>query len=163
MITYHGTIDWDLTALSAALQISENATQEYFTDGRRISFLLERRLATEVFHGRIADSEKAGYDLIDGSGNRYEVRCVTRSGVYFSPSYMVGFGRAFDKHGFLKKLSSIHGYALCDIIKFPKIPCWSMTSDDILELYNKDKLGKRCMLYRNAALRMLNSPNEFFT
>lgn len=162
MITYHGTMDWDLTALSAALQISEIASQEYFTDGRRISFLLERRLATEVFRGKIADSEKAGYDLIDGHGNRFEVRCITRSGVHFSPSYMVGFGRAFDKQGFLKKLNSIHGYVLCDIIKFPKIPCWSMTSNDILDLYNRGKLGKRSKLSRNATLRMLNHSKEFF-
>jgi len=162
MITYHGTVNWNLAALSAALQISEDAAQKYFTDGRRISFLLERRLATEVFRGHIASSEKAGYDLIDEHGNKFEVRSITRTGVYFSPSYMVGFGRRFDKQGLLKKLNSVHGYVLCDISKFPKIPCWSITSGDIQELYNKDKLGKRCKLSRKAALQMLNSPKEFF-
>ena len=37
----------------------------YFTDGRRVSFILERRLAYEVLKGTLAPSEGAGYDLIE--------------------------------------------------------------------------------------------------
>lgn len=139
-----------------ALQIPEDTIYRYFSDGRRISFLLERRLATEVFRGNVADSEKADYDIIDSQGHKYEVRCISRSGVYFTPSSMVGSGRKFNKLKFYKKLETIHAYVLCDIAKFPTVPCWSIASNEVLDLYNHGKLGKTCRLSRKSALRILN-------
>jgi hypothetical protein len=38
----NGTLTWNLKALSKALKISLADTQEYFTDGRRISFMLKK-------------------------------------------------------------------------------------------------------------------------
>jgi hypothetical protein len=46
-----------LAALAKALHIGESDVREYFTDGRRVSFLLERRIAYEVIHGRLAPAK----------------------------------------------------------------------------------------------------------
>lgn len=61
----HGSLSWNLDEIAKALKISPEAVHEYFTDGRRVSFILERRIATEVLHATLAHSEGAGYDLID--------------------------------------------------------------------------------------------------
>ena len=46
--------------------------------------------------------KEAGYDLIDAKGGKWEVRSISKGGIYFSPSYMVGSGRSFNKKDFLK-------------------------------------------------------------
>ena len=81
-------LKWDITEIAKSLKIKEADVRLYFTDGRRASFLLERRLAYEVLHGTLAPSEGAGYDLIDSKGNKWEVRSITKRGIYFSPSYI---------------------------------------------------------------------------
>jgi len=98
-----GVLTWDVTEIARVLKVEPKDVHEYFTDGRRVSFLLERRLAREVIKGTLAPSEGAGFDLIDPSGKKWEVRSVTRGGIYFCPSYMVGSGRVFDEPGFLRK------------------------------------------------------------
>jgi hypothetical protein len=36
----NGKLVWDITEIARALKISENDVREYFTDGRRVSFIL---------------------------------------------------------------------------------------------------------------------------
>ena len=62
--------EWDLDKISSALLISPEDARLYFTDGRRVSFLLERRIAKEVLGGSLAPSEGAGYDVIDAQGGK---------------------------------------------------------------------------------------------
>ena len=106
---------WDLATLTAAMKITEQEVREYFTDGRRVSFLLERRISREIIGGRLASSEGASYDLLDADGGKWEVRSLTRGGIYFCPSYMVGSGRSFDERGFLAKVQEIEGYIVSDV------------------------------------------------
>src|SRR3989339_93837 len=114
----NGIFNWDVEQIDNALKITKDEVKEYFTDGRRISFLLERRLAREVLKGKLAPSEGAGFDLIDFEGNKWEVRSISKGGIYFCPSYMVGSGRKFTKKGFLEKISEIKGYIISDIESF---------------------------------------------
>src|SRR6266542_6401111 len=100
------TLTWDIGAVAAALKVDNSSVREYFTDGRRVAFLIERRIAHEEGF-RLAPSEGAAFDLVDGNGGNWEVRNITRTGIYFCPSYMVGSGRSFDTAGFLKKLQGI--------------------------------------------------------
>ncbi len=65
MVKPSGHIDWSIEDLSRALKINAADVREYFTDGRRISFILGRRLAHEILGGKLAETEGAGYDLID--------------------------------------------------------------------------------------------------
>jgi hypothetical protein len=62
-----GTFEWNIDEIAAALRITREDARAYFTDGRRVSFLLERRIAYEVLEGSLAPSEGAGYDVLDKS------------------------------------------------------------------------------------------------
>lgn len=138
-------LEWNLDDLKEALDLEEEDVKKYFTDGRRVSFLTERKIAKE-HNGILSPSEGAGYDLIISDG-KWEVRSLTK-GVYFCPSYMVGSGRKFEEEGFLKKLDELQGYFICDVWQFPKVPYISISSDTIHEYYFSGKLGKRTELSR---------------
>jgi len=124
------TLSWNIDEVASALKIDEGSVREYFTDGRRVAFLIERRIAREEGF-RLATSEGAAFDLVDGSDGSWEVRNITRSGIYFCPSYMVGSGRFFDTPGFLRKLAGIAGYIVTDIESFPEVPYWILKRDII--------------------------------
>ena len=52
--------------------------REYFTDGRRVSFIIERLLMWENPGWTLAPSEGAGYDLRAPDGGLWEVRSMQR-------------------------------------------------------------------------------------
>ena len=78
-----GTLTWNLELLAKALKITHRDVRAYFTDGRRVSFIIERRIAYEIIGGTLAASEGAGFDLRDKTGGKWEVRSITKGGVYF--------------------------------------------------------------------------------
>lgn len=153
-----GRLSWNLADLSRVLRVSEADVREYFTDGRRISFLIERRLAREVVvGGSLAASEGAGFDLLDGLGRKWEVRSISAGGIYFCPSYMVGSGRVFVELGFLEKLSEIEGYIVSDIDAFPDVPFWLLPKTVVEDWYRTGKLGAGTKVSRARALALLNT------
>lgn len=153
---HDGMLSWDVKEIAKALRISEDDVREYFTDGRRVSFIIERRLAKEVLKGTLAPSEGAGYDLIDPKGKKWEVRSISNNGVYFCPSYMVGSGRFFNKKGFLQKLDEIEGYVISDVESFPDIPFWIINGDQVRTWWNNRDLGTSTKISREKALELLN-------
>ncbi len=153
----NGTLTWNLKALSKALKISLTDTQEYFTDGRRISFILERRIAYEVLNGKLAKSEGDGWDVIDQAGGQWEVRSISDGGVYFCPSYMIGSGRKFNEEGFFKKLTEIEGYFLSDITQFPNIPYWKLDKSIVLDWYKNKKLGASTKISKLKVLKYIKN------
>lgn len=153
-----GYLAWDLAAIAKALNISTDDVLEYFTDGRRVSFILERRIACEILGGTLARSEGAGFDLQDAQGRKWEVRSISRGGVYFCPSYMVGSGRSFEPSGFLAKLDNIEGYILADIESFPQLPFWSVTSAEVRQWWQTGELGTATKVSRKRALELLGRP-----
>ena len=146
---------WDVSEVASALKISEEDVRAYFTDGRRISFLLERRIAYEVFDGTVAASEGAGYDVLDQDNRKWEVRSISAKGMYFCPSYMVGSGRKFNEQGFLEKLHQIEGYVLSDISKFPTIPYWIVPTEIVSSWWEQRRLGKTTKITRDKAMELL--------
>jgi len=155
-----GTLQWDIEELAQALKISERDVREYFTDGRRVSFILERRIAKEVLKGRLAPSEGDEFDLFDARGEKWEVRSISKGGIYFCPSYMVGSGRSFDGEGFLRKLSELKGYIVADIESFPNIPLWIVTLQQVLTWWNAGELGTTTKISRKKALRLLSAREQ---
>lgn len=139
---------WDLDEVAAALKISKSDAAVYFRDGRRISFILERRFRDANQGWRLAPSEGAGYDLVDDVDQRWEVRSISSS-IYFCPSYMVGSGRNFKESGFLKKLDAIGGYLCSDITLFPDVPIFVVPSSLIRDLYFAKKLGAATTISRS--------------
>ncbi len=144
---------WCARKIADALRIPESDVREYMTDGRRVSFLVERRLALEHPDWRLATSGGAGYDLIDPRGGLWEVRSVTRRGVYFCPSNQVGSGRSFDEAGFLKKVADLAGYIVTDIEGFPKMTVYKIPSDNVRRWWHAGKLGKNSRVPREDFLK----------
>jgi len=153
----HGILTWDLNQIASSLKLTPKDTKDYFTDGRRVSFVLERRLAFEVLEGTLAPSEGAGFDLFDKEGKKWEVRSITRSGIYFCPSYMVGSGRSFEEQGFLNKLNEIEGYIVSDVECFPQIPFWKISKATVKHWYDSNQLGSGTKVSRTKALSLLQN------
>lgn len=152
----YGMLSWNLAELAKALHVEESDVREYFTDGRRISFIIERRIAHEVIQGKLAPSEGAGYDVLDPQGGKWEVRSISAGGIYFCPSYMVGSGRSFNETGFLVKLADVAGYILSDIESFPDVPFWIVPKETIEQWWRERRLGSVTKVSRRQMLSMLN-------
>lgn len=142
--------------MSEALKLPRGDILEYFSDGRRASFIVERRIEREVLRGRRPVSEGAPYDVEDPHGRKWEVRSITAGGVYFCPSKDVGSGRAFHEDAFLSKANAIEGYVLADITTFPTVPYWFVASKKVLEWYGAGKLGAGTKTSRDRMLALLS-------
>lgn len=141
--------------MAQALRVGETDVRAFFTDGRYVSFLLERRIAHEVVKGRLAPSAGASFDLIDPDGRKWEVRSISKGGIYFSPSSMVGTQRNFDASGFLRKLDEIEGYILSDLEGFPDMPFWILPKQIVAEWWHTGRLGTATKISRKKALALL--------
>tara|TARA_B100000586_G_scaffold221227_1_gene168263 strand:+ start:827 stop:1300 length:474 start_codon:yes stop_codon:yes gene_type:complete len=150
-----GWLTFDLEAISEALHISLEDTRKYFTDGRRVSFLIERRAVESMPGSKLAPSEGSGFDLIDVDGGKWEVRSLTKGGIYFSPSYMVGSGRKFDEFGFLDKLDDVEGYFVTDITRFPEMPYWIIRYETVKQWWHSGDLGKISKIPRTKFLSLV--------
>ena len=103
----------------------------------------------EILPGsRLAPSEGSGFDLIDSKGGHWEVRSLTKGGIYFCPSYMVGSGRKFEEFGFIEKLNDIEGYIVTDISKFPTMPYWIISHETVSEWWFDGNLGTATKISR---------------
>ena len=150
------SLTWNISELAKAMKITKADVKQYFTDGRKVSFILERRIAYEFFKGKLAETEGDEYDLIDTKGRKWEVRSITKGGVYFCPSNMVGKGRKFERKGFLKKLREIDGYVLADVLKFPNIPFWIISSKEVRQWWDDGTLGVNSHLSHKKALELIS-------
>ena len=151
-----GWLTFDLVAIAQSLHISEEDTRKYFTDDRRVSFLIERRAVESMPGSRLAPSEGSGFDLIDASGGYWEVRSLTKGGIYFCPSYMVGSGRSFNESGFLDKLDDVKGYFVTDITRFPEMPYWIIPYQLVQEWWFSGQLGRNSKINRSAFLNLIS-------
>ena len=137
-----GTLTWDASALAEQLHLTVDETLQYFKEGRRGSFVVERRIAKEIIGGRIAESEGKSFDIYDRKGNKWEVRQLTKGGIYFCPSNMVGSGRKFKEAGFQAKLRGIKGYYVARITTFPEVEVFKIESNQVRQWHKAKKLGK---------------------
>jgi len=139
-----------------AFKVSVEDVREYLTDGRRVSFMIERRLARENPGWQLARSEGAGYDLLDPVGGKWEVRSITRSGVYFNPSNQVGSGRTFNEQGFQEKLEEVKGFILADIVEFPTVSVYVVPVNNVLRWHRQFLLGANARVSRKKFLMDLS-------
>jgi hypothetical protein len=147
---------WDEEELARAFKVTTKDIREYLTDGRRVSFIIERRLMWENPGWRLAPSEGAGYDLLDPEGGMWEVRSITRQGVYFNPSNQVGSGRIFNEQGFQAKLAGIKGFILSDIVGFPVVDVFVVPVENVLRWHQERALGANAKVSRDKFLRILS-------
>ena len=146
---------WDAEQLARAFRITVDDVQEYLTDGRRVSFIIERRLRNENPGWKLAPSEGAGYDLLDPDGGMWEVRSITRGGVYFNPSNQVGSGRRFNEEGFQAKMEGLKGFILSDITTFPNVDVFVIPVSYVLRWHADGRLGANARVARTKFLSEL--------
>lgn len=144
------TMTWDAEELARALKVTVPDVKEYLTDGRRASFIIERRLKWENLGWTLAPSEGAGYDLLAPDGGLWEVRSITRGGVYFTPSAQVGSGRKFAEAGFLTKLDAVAGFILADIVEFPTVTVFKVPVTHVKRWYANGELSAAAKVSRAA-------------
>ncbi|MTH65202.1 hypothetical protein [Paracoccus shanxieyensis] len=152
---------WDEMELARAFKVSPEDVREYLTDGRRVSFIIERRLKWENPGWQLAPSEGAGYDLLDPDGGMWEVRSITRQGVYFNPSNQVGSGRRFNEDGFQLKMSGIKGFILSDIVGFPVVDVFVVPVENVLRWHSQRLLGANAKVSRAKFLNNLAPDIQF--
>jgi hypothetical protein len=121
-------LEWNQERIAKAMMIPAEAVKRIFCDGRIASWILEYALAEKL---GLKLSRRNEYDLRAPDRSKIEVRCLTASGVYFCPSYMVGCGRTFNQEGFYEKLTNLTHFIVCDILFFPRIPYYIITSEDV--------------------------------
>lgn len=155
------TMTWDEMELARAFKVSPEDVREYLTDGRRVSFIIERRLKWENPGWQLAPSEGAGYDLLDPEGGMWEVRSITRQGVYFNPSNQVGSGRRFNEDGFQLKMSGIKGFILSDIVGFPVVDVFVVPVANVLRWHSQRLLGANAKVSRAKFLSSLAPDIQF--
>ncbi|HET6525751.1 hypothetical protein [Sphingopyxis sp.] len=148
-------IEFDCAQLAQAFGVQPEDVHEFMTDGRRASFIIERRLKWAHEGWDLAPTEGAGYDLRAPDGGLWEVRSITRGGVYFNPSAQVGKGRYFEEAGFLAKLQNIRGYILSDITLFPSVPIYVVPVANVERWYRAGILGKNAKVSRNTFVNSL--------
>ncbi len=146
---------WDQEELARAFKVTTDDVREYLTDGRRVSFIIERRLKWENRGWSLAPSEGAGYDLVDPHGGMWEVRSITKQGVYFNPSNQVGSGRKFNEDGFQSKMSGIKGFILSDIVGFPVVDVYRVPVENVLRWHRARALGANAKVSREKFMREL--------
>lgn len=141
-------LHWNADELARAFKVTVEDVREYLTDGRRASFIIERRLKWENPGWSLAPSEGAGYDLRDPEGDMWEVRSITEGGVYFNPSNQVGKGRKFNEDGFQLKMSGIKGFILADIVGFPVVDVIVVPIANVLRWHGVKLLGASAKVSR---------------
>lgn len=134
-------LKWNIAELSTAMKIAEDDVISYFTDGRRVSFLLERHLS-KLYEGALAKSERDSYDFEDIFGGKWEVRSITKSGTFFSPSIDVGGKREFNEENLLNKIKNLAGYILCDVTQFPEVKIYEIPSNTVIKWFKNRDIGK---------------------
>lgn len=144
------SIHFDDQKLAEAFGVTTEDVHEYLTDGRRASFIIERRLKWAHPGWELAPSEGAGYDLRAPDGGLWEVRSITQGGVYFNPSAQVGAGRKFEEAGFLTKLDGLQGFILSDITLFPEVPVFKVPVEHVKRWYKQRELNAAAKMSRAA-------------
>ncbi len=152
-----GTLTWNAKTLAKQLHLTVDETLEYFKDGRRGSFVVERRIAREIIGGKIAETEGKSFDVYDSKGNKWEVRSLTQRGIYFCPSNMVGKGRKFAEAGFQAKLRGIKGYYVARITTFPEVEVFKIDSKQVRKWHKNKELGKNTKISLSKMEQLLNT------
>jgi hypothetical protein len=91
----------------------------------------------------------------------WEVRSITRQGVYFNPSNQVGSGRVFNEGGFQAKLAGIKGFILSDVVGFPVVDVFVVPVDNVLRWHLGKALGSNAKVSRDKILRLLANDIRF--
>ncbi len=141
-IKYNYTYSYDLSQEGNGVSIGampNHVVYKLFKDGRTASRILEQYLP--MWFENLTFVDKKGFDHIDQSGNKYDLKGFTARGANFCPSSMLGAGRSFDITEFQKHATSID-YIFSDITEFPKINIVFKHGAELLTTFPTGKIKK---------------------
>jgi hypothetical protein len=78
------------------------------------------------------EEKRCGYDNISENGRKFEVRCFGKDIMYLIPSGDIGKGRDYNKLNFQKKVESIFGFIIVDIMLFPIVKYYFLPSSEVI-------------------------------
>ena len=153
-------LDVDLQMVADGLRMTKEKVKKFFYDGRRFGFIAEDKV--ETIYGGVQTKNGSSFDVYveakDGQPEKkVEVRSLTKSGIYFSPSGNVGKGRKFSEVDLLKKLDSVDIFVMCDVKTFVDDETFELvevSSDTIRGLYFDGKLGKNAKISYKKAIEL---------
>ncbi len=139
------TYEVDLTDKITFGNLVGDTINQIFTDGR-IAGLIAEHFLTDIFKDlKRAESEKAPYDVYHTKWmHGYESRTVTKRGVSYCPSYMLGKGRSYNEKEHHDKIDNVYGFILFDIVNMPlvKITVVSHQHKEHSTLYKRNQSYK---------------------
>lgn len=91
----------------------------------------------------------------------WEVRSITRQGVYFNPSNQVGSGRLFNAGDFQAKLSGIKGFILSDIVGFPVVDVFVVPVENVLRWHRGSALDASAKVSRKKFMDVFSKDIRF--
>jgi hypothetical protein len=137
--------------------LDETESLDYFSDGRRVGFLLEMLVVKQLGMTK-ATTERSPFDATDRNGKTYEIRCLTTD-AFFAPNNQRGKGRRFDERGFLNKLDVVDNYLFVDIdpihVVTGVLPVYQLSSSLVRMWYSNGVLGKSGGLGRSKFLTLV--------
>lgn len=123
-------------------------------DGRMSSRIMELNLVT---HLGLKEPENINerWDLEHEDGSKSEVRCLTKHGISYAPSNLLGKGREFTDDAFTEKLDLVKGFYVADVQRFPAVDLFALPSENVKEWHEQGKLGSKASLGSKKARRLL--------
>lgn len=151
-------ITFDLKKTATGLGLTYDECIQYFLDGRRISFILEKRISNLAGYKK-APSESSPFDVIDSVGKKAEVRCLTTK-IMFRPSDQIGMGRKFCEEAFYSdKISQVDYFIICDVneadLRKGIVRTFSIDSSVVWCLYKSGKFGKNAEKSRKTFIKLM--------
>jgi hypothetical protein len=157
------SFEWGRAAKSGSgFGISAAGMKRLLGDGRVVSFMMEVHLSEAFAEGRnhfkLVAEGNAAFDLI-GFGKfegNWDVRCITKHGVYFTSAGQVGGSRKFSEKGYQKKRAALTGFILADITEFPKVDCYLVRKDVVEDWRDEGRIGKKTKVTAKAIRKLLS-------
>lgn len=147
------TISFDPDAIAKSLGVTYEQVFRLFSDARSVSKIVEMRVTRRTGY-TLAPSSNATWDA-HYKGALWEVRCISRNGVYFCPASCVGADRKFDAKKFEARLWRPGGFLLADLSTFPHVEVHALDNLVVLDWWKRGLLGKNAKISQKKALGLL--------
>jgi len=131
-ITLNRVYEFDFTGTISFGDLDPSFLYEMFRDGRFCCEPLSRHLE-QVFEG-LEFVDRKGYDFIHSEFDKIEKKQITKSGLKFCPSAMIGAKRKVDYRQVIDHIVDNNlTYLLANITEFPKVEVVFIKGEQLLK------------------------------
>lgn len=137
-IKYNTVYTFDLRGKVMFGDLPEPALNKMYQDGRVASHLLEQQLP--LWFTQLTFVDRTGYDYVDGTDHKWDLKGFTKRGANFAPSCMIGAGRKVVEAKLAEHVSEVD-YIFSDITQFPTVRIVFKVGKDLIKIYPKGKIS----------------------